>query len=242
MKLKISFEDIKDAIESTSFEQHHFIDKTKNEIVFISEHKEDYENKLEEVDHNNFIGIPARTTDDDFQIMRSFIYKIKDLSLAQKFDDVLNRKKPFRNFRKMINQYPELRERWFEHYDKEIINDTMNWLCISDIDIEDKNFMPNIEIKELEPYEVKIPEEFEGFGSIACMKCNTQDGFKTRYFELNVSNENMLIDKEIKRIMKTKYNVENYGHLSGGKKEILTVSECPKCKSGKIFEGIKYEG
>jgi predicted Zn-ribbon and HTH transcriptional regulator len=28
---------------------------------------------------------------------------------------------------------------------------------------------------------------------------------------------------------------DDYGHLSGGKKEILTSSECPKCKSKEIF-------
>ena len=46
----------------------------------------------------------------------------------------------------------------------------------------------------------------------------------------------MLIEKETERIMKEKYGIQDYGHICGGEKEILTSSECPKCKSKEIFE------
>jgi len=112
----------------------------------------------------------------------------------------------------------------------------MNWLCINNFELEDHSFMSKIEIKELNADEVSLPEEFENFGPVACMKCNNKEGFKTRYFELNVPSENMLIEKEINRIMKEKYGVEEYGCIGGGEKEILTSSECLKCKSKEIFE------
>lgn len=35
--------------------------------------------------------------------------------------------------------------------------------------------------------------------------------------------------------MKEKYNIEEYGHLGGGEKELLTVSKCPNCGSENIF-------
>lgn len=236
MKLKIPFDEIKDAIKGASFEHHYLIDKKNHKIVFISEVEDDYKKKLEKVDNDNYISIPARMPDDNFNIMQSFVYKIRDFDLAQKFHEALNRRKPFRNFRELIDKHFELRNKWFEHRDKEIANETMNWLYENNIKLEDNNFMPKIEIKELRPDEVKLPEEFEGFGPIACMKCNNEERFKTRYFELNYPVENMLIEKEIKRIMKEKYDVEDYGHIGGGEKEILTSSECPKCKSKEIFE------
>lgn len=236
MKIKILFEDIKDAIESASFEHHYLIDKDKNEIVFISEYEGDYEKKLEEVENNNFIGIPERMPDDDFHIMKSFIGEIKDFKIAQKFDEAFKRKKPFRNFMALIDENLELRDRWFEHRDKEITNDTANWLCMNNIELEDKSFIPRIKINEVKKEEVNFPEEWEDFGPVACMSCNNKESFKTRYFELNVSNENMFIDNEIKTIMKKDFKVEHYGHLGGGEKEILTSSECSKCKSKEIFE------
>jgi hypothetical protein len=173
---------------------------------------------------------------EDFRIMQSFVFEIKNFNLAQKFHEALEKRKPFRNFKELLNQHPELREKWFEHRDKELANEAMNWLCNNDIELEDKSFMPKIEVKELKSDEVNLPEDFKGFGPIECMKCKNKGGFKTRYFELSHTNENMLIDKEIKKIMKEKFGIEDYGYIGGGEKEILTSSECPKCKSKEIFE------
>ncbi|MBI2548733.1 hypothetical protein HYW21_05270 [Candidatus Woesearchaeota archaeon] len=238
MKLKIPFNEIKDAIEQASYEHHYFIDKKNQKIVFISEVEDEHEKKLDEVENDDFIGIEPRMPDDDFKIMESFVYEIQeeDFKLAEKFHEALEQRKPFKHFKVLINQYPELKEKWFTHRDKELANEAMNWLCINNIELEDKSFMPKIEIKELKPDEVKLPEEFEGFGPVACMKCNNKEGIKTRYFELNVPSENMLIEKEIKRIMKENFGIGDYGCIGGGEKEILTGSECPKCKSKEVFE------
>src|SRR3989339_240424 len=236
MKLKIPFDEIKDAIEQASYEHHYFIDKKNQKIVFISEVEDVHEKKLEEVENDDFICIEPRMPNEDFSVMQSFVYEIRDFNLARKFHEALEKRNPFRNFKELINQNPDLTEKWFKHRDKELTNEAMNWLCINDIELEDKSFMPKIEIKELKPGEVKLPEEFKDFGPVACMKCNNKEGFKTRYFELNVPSENMLIEKETERIMKEKYGIQDYGHICGGEKEILTSSECPKCKSKEIFE------
>jgi hypothetical protein len=237
MKLKIEFDEIKDAIEQASYEHHFLIDKKNHKIVFISEVEDDYEKKLEEVENDNFIDIEPRMPEDDFRIMEYFVYEIQeeDLELAEKFHEVLEQRKPFRNFKELINQHPKLRERWFLCRDKELANEAMNWICDNDIELEDKSFMPKIEIKELNSNEVILPQGFKDFCPAACMKCNNKEGFKTRYFELNYPSENMLIEKEIKRIMKGDYWIKDYGHIGGGEKEILTSSECQKCKSKDIF-------
>ncbi len=103
-------------------------------------------------------------------------------------------------------------------------------------ELGDQSFMPKIEIKELSMDEVKLPEGWETFGPVACMNCHNTEGLTTRYFELNVPAENMLVEQEIKRMMKETFGVKNYGHIGGGEREILTSSECPKCKSNDIFE------
>ena len=238
MKLKISFNEIKDAIEQASYEHHYLIDKKNHTLIFVSELEDDYEKKLKEVESDDFISFEPRMPDDDFNIIESFVYEIQeeDFELAEKLHKILEQRKPFKHFKEIINPNPELREKWFAHRDKELANEAMNWLCINNIELEGKSFMPKIEIKELKPDEVKLPEEFEGFGPVACMKCNNKEGIKTRYFELNIPSENMLIEKEIKRVMKEKYRIDDYGCIGGGEKEILTSSECPKCKSKEIFE------
>ncbi len=238
MKLRIPFDEIKDAIEQASYEHHYLIDKKNHQIFFISELENDYEKKLEEVENDNFIAIEPRMPKDDFRTMESFVYKIQEdyFELTEKLHEALEKGKPFRNFKELINQNHEIREKWFAHRAKELVNEAMNWLCINNIELEDKSFMPKIVIKKLKADDVKLPEEFGDFGPIECMKCKNKEGLKTKYFELNVPAENMLIEKEIKRIMKETFEIESYGHIGGGEKEILTSSECPKCKSTDIFE------
>jgi len=238
MKLRIPFDELRNAIEQTSHEHHYLIDRKNHEIILISELEDDYEKKLEKVKGNDFIAIKPRMPGDDLMIMESFAYRLQEdnFELAERFHTILEQKKPFKNFKELINQHPELREKWFVYNNKEMINKAMNWLCNNEIELEDNSFMPKIEIKELKVGEVELPEEFAGFGPAACMNCNNKDGFKTRYFELSTPAENMLIEREIKKIMKKKFRIEKYGHICGGEKEILTSSKCSKCKSTDIFE------
>jgi hypothetical protein len=236
MKLKIPFNEIKDAIESARYENHYIIDKKKNKIIFISEIEADYTQKLEETEGKNFICIQPKLPQEDFDIMHSFLYELQDFNLSQELEKVLKKRKPFQQFKIFLIKHPELQEKWYKYKDNELKNKTMNWLFTNKIELEDKSFIPKIEIKELKPNEVKLPEGFDGFGPVECMNCKNKKDFKTRYFELNISNDNLLIDNEINKIMEEKYKIKDYGHISGGEKEILTVSECPNCKNTNIFQ------
>jgi len=235
MKLKIPFDEIKKVIEMASDKNHYYIDTKNQKMILISEHEDNFKKKIQELNKDQLIAIPPKDSKYDF-IMSSFVYEIRDFNLAQEFDKIINQRDASKKFKEFLNQHPELRRKWFIYRDKELANETMNWLCMNNIEIEDKSFMSKIEIKELKPSEVKMPDGFEGFGPIECMRCKSREGFKTRYFELSHPNENMLIDKEIKRIMKEKFGLEDFGHFGGEEKEILTSSECTKCKSKDVFE------
>lgn len=236
MKLKMPFNELKDAIEGASHERRYFIDKKSHRILFISEYEEDYQRKMGEVENDNFIAIQPRMPVDDFEMMQSFVYMLSDFGLAQEFHEALNRRAPFMNFKELLDKRSELLEQWHNHRDNEIKNEAMNFLCENEIELADNSFMPKIEIRELKPDEVNLPEGFEGFGPIECMECRNKEGIRTRYFELSHSAENMLIGREIKRMMKKNFGIEDYGHIGGGDKEILTSSECPNCKSKEVFE------
>ena len=80
-----------------------------------------------------------------------------------------------------------------------------------------------------------MPEDTKGFDPAACLNCNNKEGLKARFFLINATTENALIEKETKRIMKEKYGIEDYGHYVDGEKELLTASKCPKCGSEDII-------
>ena len=131
------------------------------------------------MENDNFIGIPPRMPNDDFSIMQSFVYEIGDFNLGRKFEEALSRKKPFKNFRALIDYYPKLKEQWFAHRDKEIVNEAMNCLCDNDIELEDKSFIPKIDIRELAKDQVKLQDEWKTFGHVACVRCNNKEGIRT---------------------------------------------------------------
>jgi len=237
MKLNIDFEDLVDVYEDSNATHLYFIDTKNNEIIFVNEAiDDDASEKLEELEDERYFYIPPRLPQDEFYIMEMFVYTIEDFDLAEKFHGVLEGKKPFRNFKDLLYDYPELRERWFEYKHNTIKNETINWLCENDIEIENQEIIPKIEIRELNREELKdLPEEIKGFGPFACLKCHNKTGIKARWFTLNVTPENRLVEIETQRIMKEKFDINHHGNFGGGEQEFLTAAKCPKCGSEEIF-------
>ncbi len=237
MKLNIEFEELVDAYEDSNVTHLYFIDTKNNEIIFVNEAiDDDASEKLEELEDERYLYIPPRLPQDEFSIMEMFVYTIGDFDLAEKFHGVLEGEKPFRNFKDLLYNYPELREKWFEYKHNTIKNETINWLCENDIEIENQEIIPKIEIRELNGEELKdLPEEIKGFGPFACLKCHNKTGIKARWFTLNVTPENRLIEKETRRIMKEKFDINHHGNFGGGEQEFLTAAKCPKCGSEEIF-------
>ncbi len=238
MKLNIDFEELVDAFEESDVMHHYFIDTKNNELIYINEAvDDDYEKRLEEVDNDQYLMIPARLPQDNFMIMETFVYeKIQETKIAEKFNQVLERKKPFRNFKDLLFDYPDLREQWFAYYREHLKNETINWLCTSNIELEDQHLIPDIIIRELTKDEINsLTDEIKDFNPARCMNCHNEKGFTKRLFMINVSPENRLIEQETGHSMKEKFNITHYGWWSGENLNILTVSQCPKCKSEHII-------
>jgi ribosomal protein S27E len=169
--------------------------------------------------------------------MELFVYeKIQDDTIAEKFDQALERKKPFRNFKDLLLDYPSLREQWFIYHHEHLKNETINWLCTNNIELTNQCLIPDIEIRELTNDEIStLSGEITDFGPVRCMDCQNVKGLVRRLFLISVSPENKLIEQETKQIMEEKFNITHYGWWSGETPNILTVSRCPKCHSEHII-------
>lgn len=240
MKLNIDFEELVDAYEDSSVDHVYHIDTKNNELIYYNDalgEPEEVKEKLDScLDDDRFIYISPRLPQDEFFIMETFVYSIENFNVAEKFYKALERKKPFRNFKELLHEYPKFREKWFEFKHNTIKNETINWLCENNIELENQQLIPEIEIKELTRDEIKdLPEELKGFGPFACLKCHNKEGLKARWFTINVTLENRLVELETQRIMKEKFNITHHGNFSGGKQELLTAAKCPKCGCEEIF-------
>ncbi|MCJ7697350.1 MAG: UPF0158 family protein [Thermoplasmata archaeon] len=238
LKLTIDFEELVDAFEESDVMHHYFIDTQKNELIYINEAvDDDYEKRLEEMEDDRYLMIPARLPQDNFMIVETFVYeKIHDPKIAEKFNQVFERKKPFRNFKDLLFDYLDLREQWFVYHREHLKNETINWLCTNSIELANQCLIPEINIRELTQGEIiTLTDEIKEFGPVRCMNCHNEKGFTRRLFMINVSPENRLIEQETKHIMKEQFNIAHYGWWSGEGPNILTVSRCPKCKSEHII-------
>lgn len=246
MRLKISFDDIVDAFESSSHEMNYYIDIKNNAIGLISDFDPDIDlddtdadETLEKIesDNSSFIMIPPRLPANDAQIIHSFAENLHGSPLLSEFIDIIFGKKIFKNFRAFLDRHPELIEKWHKHRENEIRNDIIDWLCLHNIELEDRSFIPEVKIREVDIGEIELPEGFKDFSPVACLKCGTEDRrmFKKRFFEANVVSSNMAIEKEIDRIMEEKYGFTNCNHITGEKTTVITAARCLKCGSDDIF-------
>ena len=246
MKLKIDFEMLALAFDNTDINHHHFIDAQDNEIVFVNEWVEsDALERLDAISENKgrYIAVPKRSSDDEFRLMETFVYLLMEESPdgpIDEFDKALRRPKPFHNFKKLLAQHPEIKEKWYRYKNNAIKNEVINWLVEKGIELENHELVPKIEIEEIKQVDIKdLPEEVSGFVPIACMTCKNEEGLEPRYFSINLPPENSLVEQETRKVMKEKYGISNYGNYTGGEKEILTAAKCPKCGSEDTFWDFK---
>jgi hypothetical protein len=238
MELAIDFEELVEAVEESDVMHHFFIDTKDNTLIYINEDlDEDAPEQLKKMEDDRYLSIPPRLPKDNFLIMELFVYeKIQDAVISERFQKVLEGKKPFRTFNDLLFDYPELREQWFAYKDHYFRNETITWLCDNNINLTNKRLIPEIEIRELTQDEIdNLRDELKGFGPVRCMNCQNEKKLVRRLFLINVSPENMLIELETKRIMEEQFNITYYGWWSGETPNILNVSRCPKCHSEHII-------
>ena len=238
MELTINLEELVEAFEESDVMNHFFIDTKNNELICINEDlDEDATEQLEKMEDDRYLMIPPRFPEDDFLIMELFVYeKMQDNTIAEKFIQALERKKPFHNFKNLLLDYPILREQWFAYHREHLKNETINWLCNNSIVLTNQRLIPDIKIRELTKDEIDdLSDEIKDFSPVRCMNCQNEMGLVRRLFLISVSPENTLIEQETKQIMEEQFNITHYGWWSGETPNVLTVSRCPKCHSEHVI-------
>lgn len=76
-----------------------------------------WEEDLDEIEENwddyfEFVGFESH---ESFQIMADFTDNLNDTVLQNKLIDALNRRKPFQNFKWLIDNSGEYRQKWFDY-------------------------------------------------------------------------------------------------------------------------------
>lgn len=82
-----------------------------------------WEEDLTELDENriDYIEFEDMSSRESFQIMMDFAESVEDVQLRDRLIDSLNRSKPFKNFKWIIDNSGDYREKWFEFKSKRYI-------------------------------------------------------------------------------------------------------------------------
>lgn len=77
---------------------------------------------MDEVKSEDYFEFEIPDSRESYKIMESFLGHVENETLRDKLIDILNRKKPFRNFKWQIDNSGPYRQKWFDHKSSEYIN------------------------------------------------------------------------------------------------------------------------
>ena len=91
------------------------------EMLDEDEFRKSFGAELKKVTKNKaeFIKIEILESFESFKIMERFISKIEDKQLQAELENILERKKPFQNFKYLID-HSDFRQNWFDFKQKEL--------------------------------------------------------------------------------------------------------------------------
>lgn len=81
---------------------------------------EDWQKIIDKGEDNfhDYIYFEPMDGDESFRVMAAFIASIENNNIRQKFDAAISYKKPFQNFKYLLNDHSALRELWFIYKDE----------------------------------------------------------------------------------------------------------------------------
>jgi hypothetical protein len=87
---------------------------------YIGADEEPWEEELREIDEHrdDYLAFEGFESHESFRIMEDFAETVEDTELRNKLRNVLNRPKPFQNFKWLIDNSGRYRQEWFNYKNK----------------------------------------------------------------------------------------------------------------------------
>lgn len=126
------------AFETQPFEVSIFLDKQTGELLSYMDDDGDYsDNDIshKEVEENpqRFLYIAPVAPFEAFAVMEAFVGSVSHPKARANLEKALSKRKPFRNFKDALAEYPGIEERWYSYQENHILQYAKNWLIEHDI-------------------------------------------------------------------------------------------------------------
>jgi hypothetical protein len=231
--------------EDSSCEHRGYLDLKTGEIIQIfddimdSDEIEYLDEKVDEGLGERYIKIPNAQSYEGYQDMEDFIETVNSVKLKEKLYKAITRKGAFKQFKDVLNSSPKERERWFKFKDEIVMGRVNEWLEEEGIEIIPQK---PIDIREISLREIndskEIDESWKGFSARGCLECDSQEGFKEKYFVISRCPDSEEEEHWLDEILKNKFGVKHHGITAGifnDSRGLINSAICGKCGSQEIF-------
>ncbi len=122
-KICINLDEICEAMEDYSLDFEYYLDLKTGEVIIKSNFESDLDSEISnEIEHDfeRYESIPNIGSSKTYRYMEMFVESVEDIKLKGKLTNVLNGKKPFRQFKNVLEDNPEKQILWYDFKDKHL--------------------------------------------------------------------------------------------------------------------------
>ena len=141
IKVNIKFKDLLKAFFYTSDDVTRYLNIETGEIAMHSNFSGAFDSKGNPIKETDFfnskkhVEIPGIFSFELFRDMERFTENLDDKKMTEKLHRAIEKSTPFRSFRKVLNDYPEIREKWL-HFEAEANrNRVLEWLAANNLEL-----------------------------------------------------------------------------------------------------------
>jgi hypothetical protein len=207
--------------------------------IFDAAEREELDEMVDEASKERYRYLPTAESHVGYEDMKEYIETLQGANLKEKLTIAISGSGAFRRFKDGLNSYPKERERWFKFKDEMVMGRVNEWLDEEGIEIIPQK---SIEIREISLREISeskdIEESWKGFGARGCLKCDSEDGFKERYFIISRCPDSEKEEHWLDETLSKKFGVKRHGILAGifnDSRGLINSAVCRKCGSHDIF-------
>jgi hypothetical protein len=128
------------AFDDSSYEHRYYLDVQTGEVLFFSDYCDenaDLEQEISEDESGRYVALETESSEEGFGDMAAFIEVIAPGSLRDRLCSALERKKPFRHFKDILESCPGERERWFHFKDERLRERVLQWARQQGLELRD---------------------------------------------------------------------------------------------------------
>jgi hypothetical protein len=143
--ISISLDELEHALEDHCFFTHYYLDRETGEIIIQSENdpteRDEIVGGIESPfplcdDGERFIPIEPMEAGRGLEVMESFAKRLPDDEARRRILGALSTRKPFRNFKDVLYDYPDLGEQWWACHNSIMKTIAEEWLRYVGIEFE----------------------------------------------------------------------------------------------------------